>query len=372
MGTAGERHARRLLAPITALEKIRARQRTQRLAGEPFGSPADAVRFLGAVQAQEYADSKWALGQRLGGLGEAVVERALDHGELLRTHVLRPTWHYVAAEDVVWMQRLTRPRVHAFNRTIYERLGLDQRTLRRGHDAIGAALADGQPRTRKELAAALAAAGVEAAGGRLAHVVMYAELEALICSGPRRGKQHTYMLIADRARGARELEPEAALTELTRRYFTSHGPATVRDFQWWSGMKVSAVREGLAAVADELVEEVDRDGRSWFRSAIGSAPSSAGQRRARLLSIYDETLVAYQDLRNVGRTEPRPELADYEQPVTIGGRIVGGWRRRIGPRSVAVEIRPITAFSDADRAALRAEVARLGSFFGLPATLTVA
>ncbi len=164
------------------------------------------------------------------------------------------------------MLALTAPRVHQANRYWYRQAGLDEEVIARSQEAIAATLADGEPRTRRELGEALGEAGVEDASGvRLAHLMMYAELEGLVASGPRRGKQHTYALLADRAPDALELSGDEALAELTRRYFASHGPATVKDFSWWSGLTLTQVREGLALVDGELAPRTTRRARPGTR-----------------------------------------------------------------------------------------------------------
>jgi len=213
-----------------ALATVRRRLREQRLAGPPAATPADVVRWLGAVQAQEFAEAKWSLAERGDGTDDAV-EASFARGEILRTHVLRPTWHFVAREDVRWLLRLTRPRVHALNRFMYGKLGLGADVLARGQAELARALAGGEALTRRELAGRLAAAGLPAAGLALGYVLMHAELEEVICSGPRRGRQQTYVLLDDRVPGGGpELPRERALAELAQRYFSSHGPATIRDF----------------------------------------------------------------------------------------------------------------------------------------------
>lgn len=174
---------------MDALAVVRRRLYDQRLAAEPFDRPKDVVRWLGAMQAQEFAEAKWSIGQRARDCSEADVEQAFARGEILRTHVLRPTWHFVAADDIRWMLSLTAPRVHALNRYWYAKHDLDEGVLARGHEVLSRALQSGEPRTRKELASALARAGIAADGPRLAYLVMHAELEALVCSGPRRGAQ---------------------------------------------------------------------------------------------------------------------------------------------------------------------------------------
>ena len=222
----------------------------QRLANQSIAQPrhrraAEVVEWLGAAQAQEYLPAKWALGLRMVGGSDAAVERAFEQGRILRTHVMRPTWHFVAAADIRWLQMLTGPRVDRAMETYRRRMELDAATLTRATRIIERALRDRQYLTRAELGERLRGTGLAMSGIRLAHATLHAELNAVICSGPRRGKQFTYGLVAERAPGARELTRDEALAELTRRFFTSHGPATVRDFVWWSGLATADARRGL-------------------------------------------------------------------------------------------------------------------------------
>ena len=204
------------------------------------------MRWLGAVQAQDYHGAKWALALRTRGVDSAALDRAFDAGAFLRTHVMRPTWHFVAPEDLRWLLALTGPRVHAVNAHPYRAFELDAPLFRRAHALLTRALRGGRSLTRLELATALEAGGIAARGQRLAYIVMHAEIDALVCSGPMRGKQHTYMLLEERVPPAPALARDEALATLARRYFTSHGPATAHDFAWWSGLTVADAREGVA------------------------------------------------------------------------------------------------------------------------------
>ena len=241
---------------------VRRRLRDQRLAADPLDTPEDVVGWLGAVQAQEYAEAKWSVGQRLRGGTEARIDAALDAGTIVRTHVLRPTWHFVAAADARWLLRLTAPRVHQLNRYWYRKFELDPDVLARGHAVLTAALSAGAPRTRRELAAALAEAGIPADGLRLGYLLMHAELEQLICSGPRRGRQHTYARFDDRVADTAHVAREQALAELCLRFFRSHGPATVADLTKWSSLTVT-LKAGLALLGGALESRVDDDGTTW-------------------------------------------------------------------------------------------------------------
>jgi len=212
-----------------------ARLCNQRLSGAGFATPEDVVSWLGAVQAQEYAGAKWALALRMRRASQPMIDATFAAGTILRTHVLRPTWHFVAPADIRWMLALSKPRVSAAMASYNRRLELDATVFRRSQRAIVRALRGGVQLTRQELKAVLQRAGINPGTiQRLAHIVIQAELDAVICSGPTRGSQSTYVLFEERVPASRLLERDHALAELARRYFTSHGPAQLRDFAWWA------------------------------------------------------------------------------------------------------------------------------------------
>jgi hypothetical protein len=342
--------------PQDALAVVRRRLHSQRLASGHFARPAEAVNWLGAMQAQEYAEAKWSIGERVDGCTDAGVEQALSRGEILRTHVLRPTWHFVSPADIRWMLRLTAPRVHAANGYSYRKYELSGETLQRAHGVIAAALEPDEPLTRPELAGALAQAGIVAGGLRLGYILMHAELEELVCSGPRRGNQHTYARFESRVPESRELTREEALAELSLRYFRSRRPATIRDFSAWSGLTVADAKTGLELVADQLADEPDGE---------VTAPG------AYLIPMYDEIGISYKELRMVLARKP-PREGMLRRPIVIGGRTVGSWKRTVTRSAALIEATLFTDLSSSDASALRAVVERFGRFMELPATLEAA
>ncbi len=346
---------------------VRRRMREQRLVGVPFEGAAEAVAGLAAMQAQEFEEAKWSISQRTGGLTDAELEQAFSSGEILRTHVLRPTWHFVTPHDIRWLLALTGPRVQRGNAGRYRQLGLDARTLARAHDTIAKELEHGEPRTRRELGEALMRAGIEHEGQRLAHLMLHAELDALIVSGPRRGKQHTYLLLDDRAPPSPARDRDDAVAELVLRFFTSHGPATVRDFVWWSGLTVSDARLGLEAACERL-GSWDDGGRTWF-VASWSPPEDAVE-SALMVASFDELTVGYRDLRISAR--PAPGGGMLPRPVAVGGRGVGVWKRTRTPGQVTVEVESFERLGRRETRALEAEVERFGRFLKLPAALAIA
>lgn len=290
------------------------------LARPRFPTAADVVTWYGAVQGQEYGPAKWGIAQRATDLTSADLDRAFDAGAILRTHVLRPTWHFVAPADLRWLQRLTAPRVQAFNAYWYRVNELTARVLARGADVLARSLEGGTHLTRPELGEALRRARINAAGPRLACIVMNAELDALICSGPRRGRQHTYALVDERAKPARSLTRDEALAELTRRYFRAHGPATVRDFVWWSSLRVADAREGMALAG--LVHEQIDGLTLWSLAPQERAPRASAS--VRLLPIYDEYVVAYRDRQHI--TTPLKGLDMWGNHLVADGGLIGAWR----------------------------------------------
>jgi len=261
-------------------------------------TPGEVVAWLGAVQAQDFAAAKWALGLRLERSTDADIEKAYNAGEILRTHVMRPTWHFLAPQDIRAVLALTAPRVQAGNATQYRKLELDGKLLSRCRRVLAEALRGGQHLTRSELASRLAEKSIEAKGQRLAYILMHAEFEALICSGPRIGKQFAYALLEERVPKAGALSPEQALAEWTFRYFLSHGPAQAKDFAWWSGLTLQEAQRGLEMLDGKLLRETI-DGKTYWRSPNGDGAKPGGP-KALLLSIYDEYTIAYRDRGALG------------------------------------------------------------------------
>jgi hypothetical protein len=350
---------------------IQRRLANQGLTRPRFRTPADVVAWFGAVQAQEYLPSKWGVGLRMPRAVDADVERAIADGEILRTHVMRPTWHYVAAADLVWMQRLTAARVHRAMQVYLPRLELDPPLLRRAAAIFERALRDGRQLTRAALAERLRRAGIALSGIRLAHAAMYAELEAVICSGARAGKESTYALVAERVRAPRDLAGDEALAELTRRFVRSHGPATIRDFVWWSGLRTADARRGL-----DIIGAVSRvvDGVAyWMLDARAPARDPAGA--VHLLPIYDEYLVAYRDRVLVPHGPPRVTArrgyVTFQHALVIDGRVAGTWRTARGARDTVVTVVPLRRLTARETDAIAAAGTRYARFLGAPVSVKV-
>jgi DNA glycosylase AlkZ-like len=356
-----------MTASLTPAEIARLRLLNQHINGTRFTQPAELVAWLGAVQSQDYAGAKWALGLRLPGSHDDEVERAFASGAILRTHVMRPTWHFVAPADIRWMLALTAPRVHALSDYYYRKTGLDDALFARCADILTRTLQGGQQRTRDELRGALEQAGITLDDPlRLNYILIWTELNGLICSGPRRGKQFTYALLEERVPPARPLERDKGLAELTRRYFTSHGPATARDFSWWSGLTVADAQRGLAILGSDLQREQTEGQTHWF------APSALSARQtiemAHLLPNYDEYAVGYQGYDALFQGLGAERLV-YRHALVIEGQVAGGWKRGLTKSAASVELKTLTPLGEVQRQAVSSAADRYGAFLGLPVEL---
>lgn len=340
-----------------------ARLRNQRIAPAGPRDPVAIVRWLGAVQAQDFGSAKWALALRMKGeTTNASIARAVDEGRILRTHLLRPTWHFVAPDDIRWMLDLTAPRIHQALTFGKKHFGLTDAVNVRAAKTIERALGAVECLTRAELGDHLARARLPFKGVPLALLTIYAEIERVICSGPRRGNQPTYALLDRVVPAGERRSRDEALGELANRYFRSHGPATLRDFVWWSGLTTADARRGLEIVRARS-EAVD--GLTYW-SMRGSRETPAG---VQLLPVYDEYLVAYRDLAAVPRGAARWGI--LPQVVVSRGQVAGVWKAMRRSGGIAVEVQASRRLTQDERGALARTVDRYGRFHGADTTLRV-
>lgn len=349
---------------------VRYRLNTQRLIGPTFNTPAAAVSFFGAVQGQDLLPAMWALSLRVQHATESRIEQATFDRQLVRTWPLRNTVHFVTPADIRWMLELSAPRALKENARQRE-LGLDEANFARARRIIEYALRDGQPHTRQSLRRALDDGGVSTEGQRGIHILGRLAQEGLICMGPRAGKQPTFVLIDAWLPPAPALTRDEALAELARRYFTSHGPATIQDYIWWCGLAAAEARAGLEMVKPELAQETIGKQVYWF-APTGQRPELPSP-VAHLLPVYDEYAVGYKDRSAFLSPEhaARPDAGNgiFRPPILIDGQIVGVWTRKLKRGTVVVSINLFRTLARDEQAALLAAVERYGAFLGLAAEL---
>ncbi len=356
---------------MNASEILKLRLYNSGLSHSQFKSAADAVSHLGAVQAQDFAAAKWSLGLRIKNSIDADIEKAFNEGAILRTHVMRPTWHFVVPEDIRWMLELTAPRVKKLLMHYNRKLELDDELFAKSNAAIVKALQGHMYLTRQELKMILSNIGIKTNVQRLAHIITWAELDGLICSGPKIGRQFTYALLEERVVKAKNLSREQALAKLALNYFISHGPAQLKDFSWWSGLPAKDARDALDLITSKL-EQATINGKTYWFSAHTKVTASK-QPSAFLLSIYDEYTIAYKDRGDIS------EARDIERMISMGnaltaviilnGKVAGTWNKALKKKIVEIKLSPFRKFNKDEQEALESEVARYAKFVGIPAVL---
>ena len=343
-----------------------ARLANQLVSRQRFTDPADVVRWLGAVQAQDYLGGLWAIGLRTKAATEATVEAAVARREIVRTWPMRGTLHFVAAADARWMTQLLTPRVIASAGSRHRQLGLDAATFMKSARLAEQTLQGGRVVRRDRLYEVWNAAGIATHEARGLHLLGVLAQTGVICFGPREGKQHTFTLLEEWLPPARPLHRDEALGELARRYFTSHGPATIQDFVWWSGLKVTEARAGLDSVASELEHEEDEGRTLWFKRTRGAGTRS---NVAYLLPAWDEYTVAYRDRNDVLESKDRLRVnaggGILKPVIVLGSVVVGTWQRTLAKSAVIVKPTLFRRATRSERQAIAGAVDRYARFLGL-------
>src|SRR5215469_1273386 len=253
------------------LDIAQTRLSNQQLSTQKFSKPEEVVSWFGAMQSQDFAAAKWAIAQRSKNQTDASIEKAFNEGKILRTHIMRPTWHFVTPSDIRWILALTSPRVYRFNGYYYRQTGLDKSIFEKSNLVIQKALTGGKQLTRSELNEYLVAAKIPTENLGLSYTIMQAELDGIICSGPRKGKQFTYMLLDERVPQTKTFSNNEAIAQLTKRFFQSHGPALAADFSWWSGLTLTDAKKGVALLGSQI-QKSERDGKTYYYFEIASKP----------------------------------------------------------------------------------------------------
>jgi hypothetical protein len=353
---------------MTPDDILRLRLENQRFGRASFRKPEDVVAWFGAMQAQDYLGSLWAIGQRMKTATEATVESAESRRAIVRTWPMRGTLHFVAAADARWMTALLAPRVIARNAARLRReFDVHPSVIARCRDVVTRALESGKRLERTEIYRALEVRRIRTEASRGLHILLWLALEGTICLAGRQGKQHTFALLDDWIPKAPVLERDAALGELARRYFTSHGPATLQDFMWWAGITAKDAKAAIDCAGQTLTSEVGGGVRYWRGARRGprhTAPADAAP-SVKLLPAYDEYTVAYADRSLLVDGRDGAGFGLLNPVVVVDGRVAGSWKRTIARGSVRVETKLIRALTRNESAALRDAVERYRKFLVL-------
>jgi hypothetical protein len=342
---------------MTPKELLRSRLRFQKLDKPEFKSPAEMVKYFGAVQAQDFLGSLWAVGQRVENATEAIVEKALNDGKIVRSWPMRGTLHFTAPEDLGWMLDLLGQRAIAKSVTYQRDAGLTEKDFVKSRKIFEKEL-QGKTVERTAVYELLERKGIDTSNTRGLHIIGQMAREKVICFGPRNGKQPTFVLFDEWIKRSKKLSQEQALAELTLRYFTSHGPATVYDFAWWSGLTITDAAKGIDMTQSKL-QKVDN---YWM--APGELVSNS-KFNVNLLAAYDEFLVGYTD-RSAAETEAINKLKDinaiFISTVIINGHIAGIWKRTITNKGVKIKIKYFEKITKQAETAVAREMKRYAKF----------
>ncbi len=334
-----------------------------------FTQPAQVVAWLGALQAQDYLGGLWAIGLRMAAATEQTVIQALVDRTIIRTWPMRGTLHFVAAADARWLLTLLTPRMIAQSAGRYRQLALDEASFSRSKVRFAQALQGGKAFTRDEMYQLLEQDNIATAGQRGYHLLLRAAQDGLICFGAPSGTQQTFVLLDEWLGPTPPLARDEALAALARRYFTSHGPATVPDLARWAGITLTDARQGLAAIQHELQQETVAGQAYWLPHSIPATATSATV--VYLLPGFDEFVLGYGERSAVLEPIYANRICPggngvFSPTVVIDGRIAGTWKRTLKKKGVMVEWTPFQPFTPAQTAALTVTAQRYSQFLDLP------
>lgn len=337
----------------------------QQIGIKRFKTAKELLNGMGAMQAQDYQMAKFAVGLRLPNASEKMVQQAIDAGEILRTHVLRPTWHFVSSENIRWMLALTAPRILKSMKSSLVKLELSPTFLTKSLNSIEKALTKEKQLPRKELVRILEESGFKNEDNRMSHIFLFAELHGLICSGKDQDGKYTYALLDDRVPTSKSLHRDEALAKLASIYFSSHGPATTTDFMWWSGLSLTEARHGLDMAKHGFVSE-EIDGQTYWFENSGSIPKG-NSGTVHLLPAFDEFLISYKDRSAIVTTKNYKKAVSsvnglFRPIIVLNGEIVGTWRRIFKKYTVIIEPALFKALSKLEEKQLLEQAEAFGTF----------
>ena len=341
------------------------RLRTQNISCPLPGGPKDLVSRMGAMQAQDYPMAKWAVGLRTRGATESSVEEAINRGEILRTHLMRPTWHFVSSDDIYWLLALTAPRVKTSLASRQKQLEITPETIRKSNDLITSTISRNGHSTREELVMALKWQGFSLADNRASHLLIIAELDGLICSGEIQKNKPTYALLEERVPRKQLMSRDEALAALAGRYFRSHGPAMIRDFAWWSGLTLKEATRGLDMVKADLERMNAGEQEFWMFPSEDPRPE---RNSVYFLPAYDEFIISYRDRSMIISDKELLKITSangmFWPLIVVDGKVVGLWKRKVNGDSVSVEIRYFDSIPETRKHRINESAAAYAGFNG--------
>jgi hypothetical protein len=339
---------------------------SQHIGGTELKTPAAVVSHMGAMQAQDFKMVKWAIGARLPGVSEKQIEKSFNSGELIRTHLMRPTWHLVVPDDISWLLELSGPRIRSASRSRHKMLEIDDKLVAKSNRLIEKALEGNKHMTRDKLMDMLENAGIKARNQRSSHLMFCAELDGIVCSGEIRNKEQTYALLRERVPDLKKIDRDEALARLAHKYFTSHCPASVHDFEWWSGLSLGDSRKAIELIKSDFISEKKGEIIYWFPNSAASVSQYA--ETVHLLPAFDEYIIAYRD-RSASLVDEHHKKAVssngvFRPVIVINGLVRGVWKRTMKKDTFAIELSLFHPVNRKEMQGIEKAAERYGEFLG--------
>lgn len=355
-------------------EIVQQRLQNQQVHQPGFEKPEELVQWMGAIQAQNYKASLWAMGVRMpesSGVTEADIEKAVAGKKIVRTWPMRGTLHFIAAEDIRWMLKLLTPRVIRGAAGRYRDLELDENTFNKSKEVLEDTLQGGRQLINNQLYNALEQAGISTGGQRGYHILSYLAQKGVICFGPPRGKQQTFTLLDEWIPSSVNLDRDDALSKLARRYIRSHGPATDYDFATWSGLTLKEVRTALEMNQKEF-SRTEVDGSTfWFSETVAPAGNDSA---VNFLPAFDEMLCGYKNRSAFLRSDHQKSIilrnGIFKPIIVSDGKVSGSWNRTLKKNKVFMEVSPFNELTKDTEKQLNVAVKKYSRFLELPVELT--
>jgi hypothetical protein len=338
---------------------------SQKIKATKFTTAKDIVSWMGAMQAQDFTMAKWAVGLRLQNSTEKKIEAAINKGEIIRTHLMRPTWHFVSADDIYWMLELTAPRIISSLKSRHIELELTKDNITKSNRIIEKSLSDGVHLNRDEIRIILNKANIKTDENRLSHLMLRAELDGLICSGHIINSKQTYGLLRERVPFKKSFTKEESLAEIAKRYFTSHCPATMKDFIWWSGLLVSEARTALELVKSLFFHETINSEKYWFTDSFSKIKNQ--KTSIHFLPAYDEFLISYRDrsasLRLINNEKVISDNGIFRPVIIVNGQVSGLWKRVAKNDKIFIETDIINLSNELSKDTIKTAAEKVGNFY---------
>lgn len=347
------------------MDIARYRLHAQSIEGKKFDTPLEAVKHMGALQAQDFGQAVWAVGLRTATPSLRAVEQAIASREIVLTWPMRGTIHFVPAEDAKWMVELMASRMLAASRYNQRSLNVTEEIIAQAGRTFKKQLSGGKQATRSAMMQGLASTGIDTSGQRGYHLLRHFSLTGLICLASAEGKQQTFALMDEWVKSSKQLSKEEALAELTKRYFISHGPASLRDFVNWTGLTTTDAKQGLEAIKPHLISEIIDGTQFWFSPNITVKASS----HIHLLPGFDEYFLGYKDRQHIIRAEDATKVVPggngvFKPLIVQNGQVVGTWKRQVKKQGVKISY---DFFNDPIvEAKLNSQAKAYALFLGLP------